>query len=84
MTNRKCHILSKNRMNKGPGLVILHQSVEPVPHTPLRYWVQIPRYLPVSVGQKTVPMSDYFVEFIVTGCLIQIEWLWAYFEAYII
>jgi hypothetical protein len=48
MTNRKCHILSKNRMNKGPGLIILYQSVGPVHHTPLRYWVQIPRYLPVS------------------------------------
>jgi len=29
-------------------------------------------------------MSDYFVEFIVIEVLIQIEWLWAYFEVYII
>jgi hypothetical protein len=48
MTNRKCHILSKNRMNKGPSLMILHLLVGPVHHAPLRYWVQIPRYLPVS------------------------------------
>ena len=27
------------------------------------------------VGQKTVPMSDYFVQFIVLPILIQIEWV---------
>jgi hypothetical protein len=52
MTNRKCHILSKNRMSKGPDLIILYQSVGPVHHAPLRYWVQIPRYLPVSSGRE--------------------------------
>jgi hypothetical protein len=50
MTNRECHILSKKAYRKSPDLVILYQSVEPVHHTSLRYWVQIPRYLPVSVA----------------------------------
>jgi hypothetical protein len=43
-------------MNKGLGLIILYQSVGPVHHTPLRYWVQIPRYLPVSHG-NTIPSN---------------------------
>ena len=38
-------VLSKNeeKLNKGPGSVILYQSVGPVHYTPFRYWVQIPR-----------------------------------------
>jgi len=40
MTNCLHHMLSKKETsNKGPGSVILYQSIGPVHHTPLRYWV---------------------------------------------
>jgi hypothetical protein len=34
-----------------------------------------------SIGQKTVPMSNYFVQFIMKSVIIQIRWVGAHFKA---
>jgi hypothetical protein len=51
-------MLSEKVYSKSPGLVILYQSVEPVHHISLRYWVQTPRYLPVSPKLRSTNRRD--------------------------